>query len=96
MDATCELITNHLEIPADAVAHADIQAAAEVPFSVLDELAGEVGAEKIPVHTLSRVGWHYTKADEIIALARQRGLSDWRYDGFDTGQVLADFRHTYC
>lgn len=75
MDTT-ELITNHLEIPAGAVAHGEIQAGAEIPFSVLEELAEEVGAEKIPVHTLSRVGWHYTKADQIIALARQRGLSD--------------------
>lgn len=96
MDATRELITNHLEIPADAVARSDIQAAAETPFSVLDELTEEVGAEKIPVRTLSRVGGHYTKAGQIIALARQRGLSDWRYGGFDTGQVVADFRHTYC
>lgn len=96
MDATYELITNHLEIPADAVAHGDIQATAEIPFSLLEELAEEVGAEKIPVHTLSRIGWHYTKADQIIALARQRGLSDWRYGGFDTDQVIADFRHTYC
>lgn len=96
MDATRELVTNHLEIPADAVAHGDIQAAAEIPFSVLDELAEEVGAEKIPVHTLSRIGWHYTKADQIIALARQRSLSDWSYGGFDTGQVVANFRHTYC
>ncbi|MCQ9371187.1 pseudouridine synthase [Corynebacterium sp. 35RC1] len=95
MDATRELITNHLEIPADVVAHGDIQAAAEIPFNVLDELAGEVGAEKIPAHRLSRVGWHYTKADEIISLARQRDLSDWRYGGFDTAQVVADFRHTY-
>ncbi|HAT1441742.1 TPA: pseudouridine synthase, partial [Corynebacterium striatum] len=23
-------------------------------------------------------------------------LSDWRYGGFDTGQVVANFRHTYC
>lgn len=96
MDATRKLITNHLEIPADAAPHGEIQAAAEIPFSVLDELADEIGAEKIPVHTLSRVGWHYTKAEEIIALARKRGLSDWRYGGFDTDQVLADFRHTYC
>ncbi|SPJ42276.1 hypothetical protein CHUV2995_03114 [Corynebacterium diphtheriae subsp. lausannense] len=69
MDATRELITSHLQIPADVVAHGDIQAAAEIPFSVLDELAEEVGAEKIPVHALSRVGWYYTKADQIIALA---------------------------
>ncbi|MCG7369392.1 MAG: hypothetical protein E7L02_08895 [Cutibacterium avidum] len=96
MDATRELVTNHLEIPADAAPHGEIQAAAEIPFSVLDELAEEVGAEKIPVHTLSRIGWHYTKADQIIALARQRGLSDWRYGGFGTGQVVSDFRHTYC
>lgn len=96
MDATYELITNHLEIPADAVAHGDIQATAEIPFSLLEELAEEVGAEKIPVHTLSRIGWHYTKADQIIALVRQRGLSDWRYGGFDTDQVVADFRRTYC
>ncbi|QCX47295.1 pseudouridine synthase [Arcanobacterium haemolyticum] len=96
MEATGHLITSHLQIPADAVAHGDIQAAAEIPFSVLEELAEEVGAEKIPVHTLSRVGWHYTKADQIIALARQRGLSDWRYGGFGTGQVVSDFRHTYC
>ncbi|MCD4549161.1 pseudouridine synthase [Schaalia sp. lx-260] len=95
MDATRELITNHLEIPADAASHGEIQAVAEIPFSVLDELAEEVWAEKIPVHTLSRVGWHYTKAEEIIALARQRGLSDWRYGGFDTGQVVADFHATY-
>ena len=56
MDATRELITNHMEIPADAVARSDIQAAAEIPFSVLDELTEEVGAEKILVRTLSRVG----------------------------------------
>lgn len=96
MDATRNLITNHLEIPADAAPHGEIQAAAEIPFSVLDGLAEEVGAEKIPVHTLSRVGGHYTKADQIIALARQRGLSDWRYGGLDTDQVLANFRTTYC
>lgn len=96
MEATGHLITSHLQIPADAVAHGDIQAAAEIPFSVLEELAEEVGAEKIPVHTLSRVGWHYTKVDQIIALARQRGLSDWRYGGFGIGQVVSDFRHTYC
>ena len=96
MEATGHLITSHLQIPADAVAHGDIQAAAEIPFNVLDELAEEVGAEKIPIHTLSRIGWHYTKADQIIALAGQRGLSDWRYGGFDTDQVVADFRATYC
>lgn len=96
MDATRNLITNHLEIPADAAQHGEIQTAAEIPFSVLDELAEEVGAEKIPIHTLSRIGWHYTKADQIITLARQRGLSDWRYGGFDTDQVVANFRATYC
>ncbi|HAT1311767.1 TPA: pseudouridine synthase, partial [Corynebacterium striatum] len=53
MEATGHLITSHLQIPADAVAHGDIQAVAEIPFSVLEELAEEVGAEKIPVHTLS-------------------------------------------
>ena len=56
MDATRNLITNHLEIPADAAPHGEIQAAAEIPFSVLDEFAEEVGAEKIPVRTLSRIG----------------------------------------
>ncbi|EGT5575130.1 TPA: pseudouridine synthase [Corynebacterium striatum] len=96
MEATGHLITSHLQIPADAVAHGDIQAVAEIPFSVLEELAEEVGAEKIPVHTLSCIGWYYTKADQIIALARQRSLSDWSYGGFDTGQVVANFRHTYC
>lgn len=96
MEATRDLITNHLQIPADAIPHGDIQAAAEIPFTVLDELAEELGAEKIPVHTLSRIGWHYTKAEEIIAAARQRGLTNWRYAGFDTDQVVADFRHAYC
>ena len=43
MDATRNLITNHLEIPADAAPHGD-------------EFAEEVGAEKIPVRTLSRIG----------------------------------------
>ncbi|WP_246825743.1 hypothetical protein [Trueperella sp. HMSC08B05] len=56
MDATRNLITNHLEIPADAAPHGEIQTAAEIPFIVLDEFAEEVGAEKIPVHTLSRIG----------------------------------------
>lgn len=37
MDATCELVTNHLKIPADAMAHGDVQAAAGIPFNVLDE-----------------------------------------------------------
>ena len=35
MEATGHLITSHLQIPADAVAHGDIQAAAEIPFSML-------------------------------------------------------------
>ena len=56
MEATGHLITNHLEIPADAAPHGEIQAAAEIPFIVLDEFAEEVGAEKIPVRTLSRIG----------------------------------------
>lgn len=96
MEATQPLITNHLQIPADAWPHSSIQAAAEVPFAVVDALAEEIGAEKTPVHTLARIGWHYTKAEEIIALAKQRGLSDWRYGGFDTEAVIADFRATYC
>lgn len=96
MEASRDLITNHLQIPADAMARGEIQATAEVPFTVLDKLAEEVAAEKIPVHTPSRIGWQHTKADQIIALAKERGLSDWRYGGFDTAHVVADFRRTYC
>lgn len=95
MEATQPLITKHLQIPADAWPHSSIQAAAEIPFSVLETLAEELGADKIPVRTLARIGWHYTKAEEIIARARQRGLSDWRYGGFDTEAVITDFRNTY-
>ena len=78
MDATRNLITNHLEIPADAAPHGEIQAAAEIPFSALDELAEEVGAEKIPVHTLSRIGWHYTKADPSRTRQSYRILAAFR------------------
>ena len=90
------LITSILQIPADAMPHGDIQATAEIPFTVLEELAKELGAEKLPVHTLSRIGWHYTKADQIIALAKERGLSDWSYGCFEMEKVEKDFRAIYC
>lgn len=46
MEATRDLITNHLQIPADAIPHGDIQTAAEIPFTVLEELAEELGARR--------------------------------------------------
>lgn len=81
METTGNLITNPLEIPADALSHADIQAGAEIDYVTLEMLATELGAMKLAVHTLSRVGWFYTKGEAIIAAAKQRGLSDWRHTG---------------
>ncbi|WP_350259139.1 hypothetical protein [Scrofimicrobium sp. R131] len=60
MEPTGQLITSPLDIPAGAMPHGDIQAAAEIDFATLEALAAELESVKLPVRTLSRVGWFYT------------------------------------
>ncbi|MEW6903254.1 pseudouridine synthase [Trueperella pyogenes] len=97
MDATGQLITSPLDIPAGALAHADIQAAAEIDFATLETIAVELGAVKLPVRTLSRVGWFFTGGEAIIDTARARGLSDWRHIGVSESMdaAMEDFNARY-
>lgn len=81
MEPAGQLITSPFEIPEGALPHGDIQAAAEIDFATLEVLAAELGSVKLPVRTLSRVGWFYTNGEAIIETARARGLSDWRHTG---------------
>ena len=81
MEPTGQLITSPFEIPEGALPHGDIQAAAEIDFATLEALAAELGSVKLPLRTLSRVGWFYTNGEAIIETARARGLSDWRHTG---------------
>ena len=81
MEPAGQLITSPLDIPAGAMAHGDIQAAAEIDFATLEALAAELGSVKLPLRTLSRVGWFYTNGEAIIETARARSLSDWRHTG---------------
>lgn len=81
MEPTGQLITSPFEIPEGALPHGDIQAAAEIDFATLEALAAELGSVKLPVRTLSRVGWFYTNGEAIIETARTCGLSDWRHTG---------------
>ena len=97
MEPTGQLITSIAGIPAGALAHGDIQAAAEITFATLETLAAELGCQKIPVRTLSRVGWFYTDAEAIIETARERGLSDWRHTGISESMdaAMEDFNSRY-
>ena len=93
---TKTLIASILNIPKDAAPHGDIQAEAGIDFETLEVLADELGAEKLAVKTMNRFGWHFTKADEIIALAKKRNLEDPTYriaqDIMDTeASFLAEF-----
>ena len=81
MEPAGQLITSPFEIPEGALPHGDIQAAAEIDFATLEALAAELGSVKLPLRTLSRVGWFYTNGEAIIETARARGLSDWRHTG---------------
>lgn len=97
MEPTGQLITSSLDIPAGALAHGDIQAGAEIDFATLETLAEELGAVKLPVRTLSRVGWFYTDGEQIIETARERGLSDWRHTGISESMdaAMEDFNSRY-
>ena len=97
MQPTGQLITSPLDIPEGALAHADIQAAAEIDFATLETLAAELGALKLPVRTLSRVGWFFTDGEEIIKTALARGLSDWRHIGISESidSAMEDFNSRY-
>ena len=97
MEPTGQLITSIAGIPEGALAHGDIQAGAEITFATLETLAEELGCLKLPVRTLSRVGWFYTDGEAIIAAARERGLSDWRHTGISESMDVAmeDFTSRY-
>lgn len=97
METSDQLITSPLDIPAGSLAHADIQAAAEIDFTTLETLASELGAVKLPVRTLSRVGWFFTNGEQIIDAARERGLSDWRHTGISESidAAMEDFNARY-
>ena len=97
VEPTGQLITSPLDIPEGALAHGDIQAAAEINFATLEALAEELGSVKLPVRTLSRVGWFYTNGEAIIEAARERGLPDWRHTGMfeSMDAALEDFNARY-
>lgn len=95
MVVTRDLITKTKDILADAVSAINIQVGAEISFETVEQLAEEIGAEKIPVRTFNLVGWCFTKGEQIIELGEKRDLGEHRYFFVDIDQAMLDFKATY-